>query len=350
LLFAAALSGQAAAGETAPALPPVAQLAEQGVETYRATFERATGLQYVDALGPSGVSPSVIFERRPGETPRVIVVAGGRRMEGPVSEEGWIRVRRAGLAMARAVGATHRTVGGTWEDICTGPILSTRVEMTPDWIRGEDGAPWRSWNESAICGAPVGSIGEAGDEMARVALTLLPPCDSLTEPDDVDPARSLARCLWLDGDRLAAAQFMSGRRWLPYASDVTAREWDAWMGGSEIELDWPGYVQWVELEGPDRVDPDQNYTDQADFLAEQTGLMDGLTLRYTAIRGDSEGRVTTRGLIEGTRPGVTDGDSNVGIVAIDHQVWERDWWGTWELKSWRVEPFRSQDAYLDSLE
>lgn len=343
LIFAAALVGEAPQEATAPALPPIGQLADEGVETYRAEFERLTGRAYPDRLGETASTPTVIFERRPGETPRVIVLAAGRRMEGPVSEVAWERVKRQGRVMADVVGPHDQSPGGDPNPVCIGPMLYTTIEMTPERARAPDGTQWRRWRELAGCGYALGLIGGFGDDMARIALELLPPCDSLTTTaTDPNPSRTLAQCVWLDGDRLAAVQFLNERRLRPRRTYVDARDWRDWrdwFGQGEPEIEWPGYAQW--LEERDSPPEDSEQSDQSVFVAEQAAPLENLSIWYTSIRGDSAGQVTTRGFITGIRRGGPGGDDDVDVIAMDEQVWEGD--GGWSLRSWRVGPFRPQD-------
>lgn len=341
LMFAAALGGEASQESAAPALPPIGQLADGGVETYRVEFERLTGLAYPDRLGAAASKPTVIFERRPGEAPRVIVLAADRRMEGPVSEVAWERVRREGRALADAVGPRNHFPDA--DEVCVGAMLFTTVEMTPDWIRGSDGTPWRRWTSLPGCGDTDGPVAGFGDDMARIALDLLPPCDSLTTATDPNPSRTLAQCVWLDGDRMAAVQFLNDRRLRPRRTYVAARDWRDWrdwFGQGEPELEWPGYVQWLE-QAQDGLREGREHSDQSVFVAEQAGQLENLSIWYTSIRGDSAGQVTTRGFITGVRPEGPGGDDDIDVIAVDEQVWEHA--DGWSLRSWRVEPFHPQD-------
>lgn len=342
MLFATLLLDEPPQEASIPPLPEIGQLADEGVETYRAHFERLTGLAYSDRLGAAS-TPTVIFERRGGETPRVIVIAADRRMEGPVSEPAWERVTRQGRVMAGVVGPHNQSPDGDPNPVCVGPMLFTTIEMTSNRVQAPDGTPWRRWNELAGCGSSFGLIGEFGDDMARIALDLLPPCDSLSTPTDQNPSRTLAQCLWLDGDRMAAVQFLNDRRLRPRRIYVDGRDWQDWsdwFGRGEPDLDWPGYAEWLEA-ARDSSREDSDQSDPAVFVAEQAARLDNLSIFYTSIRGDSAGKVTTRGFITGVRPEGAGTDDDIDVIAVDEQVWEKD--RGWSLRSWRVEPFRPAD-------
>jgi len=212
-----------------------------------------------------------------------------------------------------------------------------------------NGLVLRATGDRMLASPPLVISHEEVDEMARIALTLLPPCDSLSSPTDPNPSRSLAQCLWLDGDRLAGVTFLNERRLRPsltYANGWDWRDWHDWLGQGEPDLDWPGYTEWVEARERDRPD-EADASDQSVFLAEQSGSLKHFSVWYTAIRGDSAGQITTEGVITATRPGATS-DEDVDVIAVDHQVWSYGDLIGWELRSWRVEPFRPQgenDSY-----
>ncbi|MGQ2990071.1 MAG: hypothetical protein ACT6RD_11745 [Brevundimonas sp.] len=352
MLIAVGLAAMALV-QTPPSPPEcrISQTDEACARARRAAFEARQGLTSIEAEAGTGAEiyragfthgfggdmPTIAFERRPGESPRVVVyLSPDKQMKAPVPLSDWEAVRRAARFADRELAPD---MGSIYPPGMTPPhkvclhAWSTWIEManttTPE---GRD-VPVRRRGESACGGELTATF--AFDLAAR-AVSLLPDCvllDRKREPSDVI---RLALCGNLDGDRMAAAGLMNqigvGHA-DPGQRTTRERAWSAWMGtNADAVLTWPGDERRYRQTGMLR--------SIGAFLAEKEAEERGFRVNLMKFSGVSGTRVEVSGRIE-TDSVDGEGRVNGGFFAPFTQVWGWDRaWQEWRLEGWTVEPFQ----------
>jgi len=284
--------------------------AEAGVEAYR--------VFYLDAFGEK--KPPVVFERRVGAPPKVVVYGRTRKIEAPATVEAWERVRARSEFADRALAPLP-----PGEDFPSGMCTdagAVTVEIINAPHRRQRAAPIRSRTENT-CGP--GLTETFAFELVDLALDQFPTCKALIFGDAVD---RLAFCTTLQGDTIAAVDLVNeiGADGPQRGDFESAGGWAMWIGvNAAAELDWAGQVTKDAEWNGDRV---------ATFLAARSAEA-YVYLQPETIEGLSSQSVRVRGRIyilsdkDRTRQG-----------AAYEQAWV---WDTaakeWMLKSWKVEAF-----------
>lgn len=225
-----------AAVRTRLGIASIEEEAAGGVEAYRAFF--------VDGYGRD--MPVISFERRPGESPKVVVYGfEGRKISGPLSAEVWRDIQSESLLADRVLqrpsdGAGADGQAGPSQDICLHSWVQT-VEMSNTWPERWRVVPVRRRTEDA-CGG--GLTTRFAFHLAELAVKALPPCEVLDNSRQRNRVTQLATCLNLKGDRLAAAELRNARLEFglrPGADPANPYAWQAALGtNGSPRLVWAG--------------------------------------------------------------------------------------------------------------
>jgi hypothetical protein len=286
--------------------------AKTGVEAYRAFF--------VDGYGND--RPTIAFERRPGEPPKAVVYARGRKIEALASATSWREVT-AGARFADR-GLVELPSAGSGLGMCLHAWV-TSVEIVNASPRDGGSSAVRSRTENAC---DSGLTTQFGFKLAALAIQQFPACDALKADDFRNDVERLAFCTKLHGDTAAAAQWANqiGAR-LTLRKDIEpAGAWHSWMGiNSMAELNWAGQVIKDDYRRENRL---------GKFLATQDAAAN-LDLSPARIEGLDGRQVKVTGRIF-RYPS--------GAERMEVAPYEQTWiWDTglfeWMLKSWTVGAF-----------
>lgn len=297
----------------------IEQEAEAGAEVYRAFF--------VDGYGRD--MPAVAFERRRGQGPQAVVYGkDGRRIQAPVSAEVWNRVRAESVHADRGLEPVELSpqAGGVPPppQICLHSWVQT-VEMANTSPRRFGVEPVRRRTEDA-CGG--GLTTRFAFFLAEEGAKVIPPCDVLDGQRQRNRITQLETCLWLDGDRLAAAELRNARERVgprPGLDQHDPGMWRAALGtnGSPV-LTW-GQTTVRTQQGRDNK--------VAEFIVAR--LVEHPGLRFDQERFEG---VSGREAVAYGKARYHQGD--VAMVAPYRQVWVWDPnLNDWMLSEWVVQPF-----------
>lgn len=293
--------------------------AETGAEAYRAFF--------VDGYGRE--RPTIAFERRPGEAPKAVVYAHGRKIEAPASASAWDKVRAGARFADRALVELPPPVAKPGEARMPRMCLHawvTSVEIINAPVRDDRSDAVRSRTENAC---DSGLTTQFVFETAALAIQQFPACDALKADKYRNDVERLAFCTALYGDTIAAAGLanqIGGR--LTLREDLEpAQAWRAWMGSNAMaELDWAGQVTKDDFRRENNV---------GKFLAAQN-LAARLDLTSARIEGLDSRRIKVTGRIYR----YTRSEPQTHEEGPYEQIWI---WDTglreWMLKSWTVGAF-----------
>lgn len=291
-----------------------------GAIIYRAFF--------VDGYGRD--MPAISFERRPGQSPEVVIYGqDGRSTRAPVAHSAWEEVEdQASLAdrilepLPEPQGEDPDTVGIV---ICLHAWVQTvEIGNAPrDRFVNE---PVRRRTESACAD---GLTTRFAFFLADLAVEQIPWCDRLRGDTERNSITRLNTCLYLAGDRMAAADLHNERladvRWSRQggADPVT---WRGRLGiNNRPVLTWG--EQEIRSSGDWRDDP------LITFLLARFEEHPDLAFYPVDVEGLDAAHVTVRGEV-GYDFGAT------LMVAEYVQQWEWDLNAfQWELTEWRVGPF-----------
>jgi len=297
-------------------MAPADAEAKAGVEAYRAFF--------VDGYGRE--RPTIAFERRPGEPPKAVVYAQGRKLEAPASLTAWNKVKTDARFADRALAplAPSKSADGL-PDICLHAwVSSVEIVNAPTREGGPDTVRTRTEN---ACGA--GLTTQFTFELATLAIQQFPTCEALSEAKYRNDIERLAACTLLYGDTLAAAGFASQTGgWLELRKDLEpAQAWKSWIGTNAVaELNWDGQVTKDDLRRANNVGKflaAQSATARLSLYPDRIEGVDGRTVKVT-------GRVHRTSLSE----------PQVRETASSEQTWIWDLGlREWMLKSWTVGAF-----------
>lgn len=294
--------------------------AKAGVEAYRAFF--------VDGYGRD--RPAIVFERRPGEPPKVVVYAQGRKLEAPASLTAWNRVKSDARLADRALTPLPAPKPGaeTPLNICLHGWVSS-VEIVNAPAREGDPDTVRTRTESACT---PGLTTQFTFELATLAVQQFPACEALSETKHRNDIERLAACTMLYGDTLAAAGFINqnGGR-LNLRTDLApATAWKSWIGtNATAELDWDGQIAKDDLHRANNVGKflaTQSATARIDLYSDRIEGLEGRTVKVT-------GRIYRTTRVE----------PQVRTSAPSQQTWVWDrGLNEWMLKSWTVGAFSAE--------
>jgi hypothetical protein len=274
--------------------------------------------------------PAVSFERRPGQSPEVVIYGfEGRSTRAPVSVEAWDEVADQARIADRTMTPLSPPEPEGSDDVvvvmCLHAWVQT-VEMAnaPRVSFGDE--PVRRRTESA-CGG--GLTTRYAFWLADLAVEQIPWCHRLSDETERNAITQLNTCLYLAGDRVAAADLHSARlagvQWRR-EDDVDATEWRGRFGlNGRPVLNWNGET--VRSSGGWRDD-----TLVAFLLArfeEHPDLefypvdVEGVDARHVIVRGEAGY-----------------GFDETLMVADYIQTWEWDLNALeWRLTDWTVGPF-----------
>jgi len=176
--------------------------AASGAIVYRAFF--------VDGYGRD--MPAVAFERRPGQSPEVVVYGEeGRSARAPVDYETWERVVREAEYADRMLAPLSEPSGADPDEesvvICAhGWVQTVEVANGPRERFVEE--PVRRRTESACDGALTTRYAFL---LADLAVNQIPWCGRIDADTERNSVTRLATCLVLSGDRLTAADLYNER-------------------------------------------------------------------------------------------------------------------------------------------
>lgn len=292
--------------------------AASGAIVYRAFFVNGYG----------GDMPAVAFERRPGQSPEVVIYGqDGRSTRAPVSHEAWEQV----VSQARIADRVMEPPPPAAADpdsqvvsICLHPWVQT-VEIANAPRQRFTQEPVRRRTESSCDG---GLTTRFAFWLADLAVEQIPWCDRIDADTERNGVTQLATCLMFSGDRMAAADLYNERladwEWAR-GDDLDVRDVRAYLGvNTPHTLTWGGQVihseQWSDR-------------DVAEFLLAR--FRDHSYLRFwpTSVDGADSRRIVVRGMAEATI-------DDVRMTAGYSQTWV---WNenslSWGLSEWTVEAF-----------
>lgn len=177
----------------------IEELAAEGVQVRRAFF--------VDGYGRD--MPMVSFERARGRDPRVVVSVPRRNENGdveaveltaPVPSSTWNEIIEMTKHFDRALVSTQ----AQGDDVMTMCLHSWVVTMEAS--EPESARPVRRRTEDAC---NDGLTIDAGFNLGRRALALLPACNALRQDQHRNEIASFYACALLEGDRIAAAEALN---------------------------------------------------------------------------------------------------------------------------------------------
>lgn len=294
--------------------------AASGAIVYRAFFVNGYGNDM----------PAVSFERRPGQSPEVVIYGfEGRSTRAPVSQEAWDDVVSQGRIADRTIEPLAPTPGTDPDEvavsICMHPWVQT-IEMAnvPRERFSED--PVRRRTESS-CGG--GLTTRFAYWLAGLAVEQIPWCRLLNDESQRNAVTLAVTCLMLEGDRITAAEVYNDRLsdgpW-EQDEDLSISEWRQRLGfqGSPT-------LRWG-----DQTIRSTSWRNQEllDFLFARFADHPHLRFWPTQIEGVDTRHVLVRGIAEATTA------EDVRLTADYTQTWSwREGILQWSLDEWTVGPF-----------
>ncbi len=292
--------------------------AASGAIVYRAFFVNGYGRDM----------PAVAFERRPGQSPEVVIYGrDGRSTRAPVSVETWDQVVRearfADRVLAPLPDPTDPDQGAPPVSICLHSWVQT-IEIANGPRERFSEEPVRRRTEDACGGALTTRYAFL---LADLAVQQIPWCHRLNADAERNRITQLQTCLMLSGDRMAAADLYSERLadwdW-PDVQDIDDRVVRRYLGiNTPHSLTWGDQVVRAE-EWSDR--------DVAEFLAARFQDHPYLYFWPTSVEGISPHRVVVRGMAQ------------TGANDTRRAAYSQTWvWSehalVWGLSEWAVDAF-----------
>lgn len=289
--------------------------AASGAVIYRAFFVNGGGNDM----------PAVAFERRPGQSPEVVVYGrDSRSMRAPVDAETWARVQGQSVLADRIIQPLDPS--DTSPPLCLHSWVQT-VEIANAPRERFLNEPVRRRTEDACGGGPATLFAFS---LAAMAVETIPWCARLERDGQSNSLWLLTLCLRLSGDRIAAADLYNAAypdgEWEQHA-DMTDRLWRQRLGmNSSTVLTWGDQVVRSGSWSLDEL---------LAFLQARFAEHDNLRFSPTEIEGVNAYRVIVRG---NTAYDVDD----VWMGAEYRQTWVWDQ-GVfeWDLLEWIVEPYEA---------
>ena len=294
--------------------------AASGAIVYRAFFVNGYGRDM----------PAVAFERRPGHSPEVVVYGfDGRTTRAPVSSETWEQIeseaRIADRVMEPLIPVPEDDPDEVSISICLHAWVQTvEIANAPRQRFAEE--PVRRRVEGAC---DYGLTTRFAFRLSDLAVEQIPWCHRIDEANERNSVTRLTTCLFLAGDRVAAADLHNARladvEWRR-DEDVDATAWRGRLGiNSRPLLTWNGEA--VRSNGDWRNDPLiafllARFEEHPDLEFYPVDL-EGLDARHVVVRGE-----------------VGYDFDNTLMVADYRQTWEWDLASLeWSLVDWTVGPF-----------
>lgn len=311
LVLAAALTA------TPVEAPTAATEAAAGVEAYRAFFTD----------GYDRKRPTVSFERRPNQTPKVVVYSPDGTMEGSVSTFLWATIQDKARFADRQLAPLAPEQTKSEVVICT-HAWGVLIELINSPESHERAEAVRSARQH-MC-AP-GLTTQFGYELARLAVDQLPACATLKGDNSRNDIERLALCARFSADEMAAASLASQigdqldlRAELPEA-------WRSWMGrDARPQLNWSGQIIKDAEHGENRVGKFLAAQERAWIQHMWARRFEGIDARHARVTG-----IFTR-----LKP-----ETSLEEQADYEQVWTFDSNGQrWALETWRVGEFGPRPA------
>lgn len=293
--------------------------AASGAIVYRAFFVNGYGRDM----------PAIAFERRPGQSPEVVIYGReGRSTRAPVSVEAWGEVVRearfADRVLAPLPEPTDADRPAPPISICLHSWVQT-VEIANGPRERFIEEPVRRRTEDACGGALTTRYAFL---LADLAVEQLPWCRRLDPDTERNSITQLETCLMLSGDRVAAADLYAGRLadWRrPSAETIDYRVVRRYLG-----INTPHTLTWGN-----QVVRAAHYSDRdvADFLAARFADHPSLQFWPTSVEGLDARRVVVRGRAE-----IVADDSQQSADYTQTWVWNESAF-TWAVSDWTVEAF-----------
>lgn len=304
-------------------LPDIQTEFDAGVQVYRAVFN-----------GGRYGQPAVSFERRPGQSPELVVYgAGGRTLRHEIGADVWDRVRDR----SRYVGRRLEPVPGYSRQCYASSDVV--VQISHPHLPKPDENPDFSYEhlfaggltEAAQNSCEGGLTWDYGDYLANLACEEIPECDAMGPRGQLMTAiHKLEAVFHLRGDRLAAASLFSDVGWAPsrrgHLDPVDVTEIAEWL-----EPEYGATLDW----GSTAITAERRYNDPSTdaishFLAERDAETGGLRYEVTEVGADSADIGWTTGLVRYSIQ--TDGRWR-SREAPWRQVWLRsgDNWRLWSM-------------------
>lgn len=277
---------------------------------------------FVDGYGRD--MPAVSIERRPGQSPEVVIYGrDGRSTHAPVSTEAWERVRREARFADRVFEPVEPTSPGV--GICLHSWVQT-VEIANSPRERFADEPVRRRTEDA-CGGGVTT--RFAFLLAETAAAEIPWCERLDADHERNSVTQLETCLMLSGDQMAAAELYNER--LADARWMRSDEMDIGDVRAHLGVNTPHTLTWGDEVISARQWSDRNV---ADFLLARFRDHPSLHFWPTGIEGVDARRVRVTGVAEAYT------SDDVRTVADYAQVWL---WNesslSWGLAEWTVGAF-----------
>lgn len=261
-------------------LPDIQAEFDAGVQVYRAVFD-----------GGRYGRPAVSFERRPGQSPELVVYgAGGRTLRREIGAEVWESVRDRSRYAGRKLEPTQTL------SISCYASSDVVVQIASPHISKPDENPNFPYAhlfaggliEASQNSCEGGLTWDYGAYLADLACEQIPECDAMGARDRfLGAVFNLRAVFQLRGDRLAAASLSASLGWPParqaYHRPVEAAQYAHWLEPEYgATLDWKGTIIKAEP-GYDNPAPDAI----SRFLAEQDVATGGLRYEVAEIGADS---------------------------------------------------------------
>lgn len=286
----------------------IEQLASQNVIVRRAFL--------IDGYGTD--MPLVQFERRRGESPRVVVIVlvgtgeTPRRvsLEAPVSSRAWNEVIEQSWLFHRALAPESATAQADEMGGCLHSWVATVEASDP----GEE-TPVRKATHDACNAGLAFPLARA---LGEIAFENLPQCSGLKRDDNFDAAGGLRLCAMLDGDRVAAGEVLSRANELAF--------------NAALSMPSPAFSMLVH-DGARVEFPDHPPVSGFDVMRSYASLMERKQFQVQQVFGESSDRVRIVGQV------VERAEGDRTRTASAQQIWVRENGFDFRLRSMRVEAF-----------
>lgn len=273
--------------------------------------------------------PAVAFERRPGQSPEVVVYGEeGRSTRAPVDYETWERVVRDAEYADRVLVPLSESSGADPDEesvvICVHSWVQT-VEVANGPRERFVEEPVRRRTESACDGALTTRYAFL---LADLAVEQIPWCRRIDADTERNSVTRLATCLMLSGDRLMAADLYNERladsHWMR-GDDLSASDIRA-----QLALDREFVLLW---DGQEVRNGDWRDNPVGTFLRARIAEFAYLRFWPVDIEATSPHRVLVRGI-------ATAAADDQRVTADYSQTWVWDPYGLrWSLSAMTVGPF-----------
>jgi hypothetical protein len=290
--------------------------AASGAIVYRAFFVNGYGRDM----------PAVSFERRPGQSPEVVIYGfDGRTTRAPVTHEAWEQVVDQARIADRVLEPLPPRADGAISICAHAWVQTVEIANVPRERFGDETVRRRT--ESA-CGGGLAT--RFAFWLADLAVEQIPWCRLIDEDSERNGVTRAATCLILAGDRLAAVELYNARLADIDWRDLSNLDPNALRGRlmgvrGDVSLTWDSEILRTESFSDRRL---------ADFLLARFADHPYLRFWPTHVEGVDTRTVHVGGVAEATTP------EDVRITADYTQTWIWDPYGLqWALSEWTVDAF-----------